>query len=123
MLIGRTAGCAAVDQLLRRVRDGASGALAVRGDPGTGKSALPDYAGHVAAGFGVVPVTGIESEMEFAFATAQLLCAPLIGNLGSLPGPQADALRVAFGLADGAPPDRFLVGLGKRTRTGLPRGS
>lgn len=45
-------------------------------------------------------MTGIESEMEFAFAIAQLLCAPLIGNLGSLPGPQADALRVAFGHAD-----------------------
>jgi len=30
---------------------------------------------------------------------------------GHLPGPQRDALDVAFGLRSGSPPDRFLVGL------------
>jgi DNA-binding CsgD family transcriptional regulator len=112
MLIGRSAECAAVDQLLREVRGGGSGSLVVRGDPGIGKSALLGYAAESAQGFRVLQVTGIESEMEFAFAAVQQLCAPLIGHLGKLPGPQAEALRVAFGLADGAPPDRFLVGLG-----------
>jgi DNA-binding CsgD family transcriptional regulator len=111
-LVGRDAECAAVDRLLRQVRDGASGALVVRGEPGIGKSALLDYAAHNAAGFLIVAVTGIESEMEVAFAALQQVCAPLTKHLGQLPPPQAEALRVALGLSSSAPPDRFLAGLG-----------
>jgi DNA-binding CsgD family transcriptional regulator len=111
-LVGRDAECAAVDRLLQRVRDGASGALVVRGEPGIGKSAILDYAAQAAAGFLVVAVTGIESEMEVAFAALQQVCAPLTKHLGQLPHPQAEALRVALGLSSSAPPDRFLAGLG-----------
>jgi DNA-binding CsgD family transcriptional regulator len=111
-LVGRDAECAAVDRLLQRVRDGASGALVVRGEPGIGKSAILDYAARAAAGFLVVAVTGIESEMEVAFAALQQVCAPLTKHLGQLPPPQAEALRVALGLSSSAPPDRFLAGLG-----------
>jgi DNA-binding CsgD family transcriptional regulator len=39
------------------------------------------------------------------------LCAPRLDQLGRLPGPQRDALGVAFGLRAGEAPDRFLVGL------------
>ena len=49
--------------------------------------------------------------MELAFAGLHQLCAPMLGGLDGLPGPQQDALRVAFGLQEGATPDRFLVGL------------
>ena len=49
--------------------------------------------------------------MELAFASLHLLCAPLLDRLEDLPGPQHDALGVAFGLREGAAPDRFLVGL------------
>ena len=112
-LVGRNPECSAVDELLRQVSDGASGALVVRGEPGIGKSAILDYAAKAAAGFLVLTVTGIESEMEVAFSGLQQACAPLAGRLGKLPPPQADALRVAFGLsAAPAPPERFLVGLG-----------
>src|SRR5207302_5594243 len=51
------------------------------------------------------------SEMELPFAALHQLCSPLLGQLGALPGPQRDALGVAFGLSSGSAPDRFLVGL------------
>src|SRR5262249_58652396 len=60
---------------------------------------------------GVVRAVGVESEMELAFAGLHQLCAPLLGHLGRLPGPQRDALGIAFGLRGGGAPDRFLVGL------------
>ena len=49
--------------------------------------------------------------MELAFAGLHQLCAPMLDGLDGLPGPQRDALRVAFGLQDGAAPNRFLVAL------------
>jgi hypothetical protein len=49
--------------------------------------------------------------MEVAFAGLQQLCAPMLGSLARLPGPQRDALSTAFGLGAGEAPDRFLVGL------------
>src|SRR5580704_6483746 len=111
-LVGRGRECATLDRLLGEIRDGASRSLVVLGDPGIGKSALLDYAAAAAAGSRVIRVTGVESEMELAFAALQQACAPLLKHLDQLPVPQADALRVAFGLSRGDPPDRFLVGLG-----------
>ena len=49
--------------------------------------------------------------MELPFAGLHALCAPLLGRVGHLPGPQREALNTAFGLSLGPPPDRFLVGL------------
>jgi DNA-binding CsgD family transcriptional regulator len=49
--------------------------------------------------------------MELAFAGLHQLVAPLLDHAKSLPTPQRDALRTALGLAGGAAPDRFLVGL------------
>jgi DNA-binding CsgD family transcriptional regulator len=49
--------------------------------------------------------------MELAFAGLHQLCAPMLDGLDALPGPQQDALRVAFGMQDGDAPDRFLVAL------------
>ena len=111
-LIGRDPQCGTLDRLLSEVRDGGSRSLVLYGDPGVGKSALLDYAAAAAAGFLVIRVTGIESEMEFAFAALQQACGTLLKHLAQLPVPQADAVRVAFGLSRGEPPDRFLVGLG-----------
>ena len=49
--------------------------------------------------------------MELPFAGLHQLCTPLLDRLEYLPGPQRAALQTAFGLADGVPPNRFLVGL------------
>jgi hypothetical protein len=100
-----------LDQLIDAARAGRSRVLVVRGEPGVGKSALLDYlAGH-AAGCRVARATGVESEMELAFAGLHQLLAPVLDRLEGLPGPQRDALRTAFGLSGGPAPDRFLVGL------------
>jgi DNA-binding CsgD family transcriptional regulator len=110
-LLDREAERAALDGLLGDVRAGRGRALVVRGEAGAGKSALLEYAVGTAADMRVARAVGAESEMELAFASLHLLCAPLLGRLERLPGPQRDALGVAFGLRAGAPPDRFLVGL------------
>ena len=54
---------------------------------------------------------GVQSEMELAFAGLHQLCAPMLDHLEAIPVPQQDALRTAFGISRGPPPDRFLVGL------------
>jgi DNA-binding CsgD family transcriptional regulator len=111
VLRGRTAECAALDELVSGARAGHSGALVVRGEPGVGKTALLDYVVEHASGCRVLRCAGIESEMELAFSGLHQLCAPLLSRLDRLPGPQRAALETAFGLGVGAAPDRFLVAL------------
>src|SRR5580693_2995036 len=110
-LLDRQPERAALDNLLRDLRSGRGSALVVRGEAGVGKSALLEYVAGAAADMRVARAAGVESEMELAFASLHLLCAPLLDRLEGLPGPQRDALGIAFGLREGAAPDRFLVGL------------
>ena len=100
-----------LDQLVASVRAGPSRALVLRGEAGVGKSALLGYLVAHASGCGIGRAAGVESEMELAYAGLQQLCAPLMDRVERLPGPQRDALGIAFGLRGGAAPDRFLVGL------------
>jgi DNA-binding CsgD family transcriptional regulator len=110
-LWGRQQECALLDELVSSVRRGESRSLVLRGEAGIGKTALLDYLADSAADLSIARATGIESEMELAFAGLHQLCAPLLGRLDRLPAPQGDALRIVFGLAAGPAPDRFLVGL------------
>ena len=100
-----------LDELVVSVRTGLSRALVLRGEAGVGKSALLEYLVQQASGCGIAQATGVESEMELAYAGLQQLCAPCLDRLERLPGPQHDALGKAFGLRDGDAPDRFVVGL------------
>jgi DNA-binding CsgD family transcriptional regulator len=102
-----------LDRLVEAVRAGQSRALALRGDPGMGKTVLLEYLAGRASGAGlrVARAVAVQSEMELAFAGLHQLCAPMLGRAERLPAPQRDALRTAFGLAAGPPPDRFFVGL------------
>jgi DNA-binding CsgD family transcriptional regulator len=110
-LTGRRSECDVLDRLIDAVRAGESRVLVVVGEPGVGKSALLEYLAGRAAGFRVVRATGVQSEMELAFAGLHQVCAPVLDHVDGLPAPQRDALRVAFGLSAGPAPDRFLVGL------------
>ncbi len=110
-LVGRRAECARLDQLLADARTGRSAAIVVRGEAGAGKTALLDYLLGNATGCRVARASGVESEMELPFAALHQLCAPFLNGLERLPAPQRDALGTAFGLASGAPRDRFLVGV------------
>ena len=110
-LLGRRSETATLDQLLEAVRTGESRALAIRGDPGVGKTALLEYVAEHASGCRVARAAGVQGEMELAFAGLHQLCAPMLDRLERLPGPQRDALGAAFGLSAGQSPDRFLVGL------------
>jgi DNA-binding CsgD family transcriptional regulator len=111
MLLDRLSERAALRRLLEAARGGRSGILVVRGMSGVGKTALLEDLIGSAAGFAVVRTVGVESEMELAFASLQQLCGPMLDQLDRLPGPQRDALGVAFGQAAGAAPEEFLVGL------------
>ncbi len=110
-LWGRRQQCRALDGVLAEVRAGRSRVLVVRGEPGIGKTAVLGYAAETAPDFRLARAEGVESEMELPFAALHQLCGRMLGRLGRLPGPQRDALGVAFGLRAGSAPDRFLVGL------------
>jgi hypothetical protein len=110
-LLGRGRERDALNALLEGARTGLSGALVVQGEPGIGKTALLDDAADSAADFQVTRVAGMESEIELSFAALHQLCNPMLDRLDRLPDPQANALRVAFGLRTGESPDRLFVGL------------
>jgi DNA-binding CsgD family transcriptional regulator len=110
-LRGRRDECEALERVLDAARAGNSSVLVLHGEAGSGKTALLDVAAERASDFRVVRVVGVESEMELAFAGLHQLCAPMLDRVEHLPVPQRKALQVAFGLAEGAAPDRFLVGL------------
>ncbi len=113
MLVGRGDEHEAVERLLARAQDGESSVLVVRGEAGIGKTVLLQHVREtaVAAGFRVEDATGMEPEAQFAFAGLHQLCAALLARASALPEPQQAALGVAFGMREGAAPDRFLVGL------------
>ena len=108
---GRAQECVILDELVSSIRRGESRSLVLRGEAGIGKTALLEHLVDSAADLSIARATGIESEMELAFAGLHQLCAPLLDRLDRLPTPQRDALRIVFGQTAGPAPDRFLVGL------------
>jgi DNA-binding CsgD family transcriptional regulator len=108
-LYGRAHECAVLDRLIETAWAGRSGVLVLRGEAGVGKSALLDHAA-AAEGVTVLRASGVEAESELSYAALHQLLHPVLGGAAQLPGPQAAALRGAFGLDDGRP-DRFRVSL------------
>ncbi|UBU10301.1 ATP-binding protein [Nonomuraea gerenzanensis] len=110
-LVNRVSEREALIGFLKAVREGTGRALVLSGDAGLGKTALLDDMTARAHGFRVLRVSGMQSEMELAFAGLHQLCSPMLERVEVLPKPQQLALRTAFGLAEGPPPARFMVGM------------
>jgi DNA-binding CsgD family transcriptional regulator/tetratricopeptide (TPR) repeat protein len=107
--LGRTRERELLDGMLAKVREGQSAVVVVRGEAGIGKTALLRYAARQASGLRVAQIAGVQAEMELPFAGIHRLCAPMLDQIDVLPGPQRNALTVAFGVSPGDTPDRFLV--------------
>jgi hypothetical protein len=97
--------------MIEGVHAGESATLVIRGEPGIGKTALLQHCAGQAHGCRIEQIAGVESELELPYAALHQLCAPMLDNASTLPEPQEHALQVAFGLASGSTPDRFIVGL------------
>ncbi|MCG5220349.1 helix-turn-helix transcriptional regulator [Streptosporangium sp. KLBMP 9127] len=110
MLYGREPEQRELGRLLAEIASGRGGAVVVLGEPGGGKSALLRWAGSHQE-FQVLSCTGVESEAELPFAALQSLLSGAMRHLPGIPGPQAEALRAALGLAAPGGDNRFLVGL------------
>src|ERR1700761_4336975 len=114
-LLGRAREREALDRLLFGVlEEGRGGVLVVHGEAGVGKTALLEDAVGAARQFRIARTVGVEAEMELPFAAVQQLCSPFVELGERLPGPQRDAIEVAFGLSGGLAhpaPNPFLVGL------------
>jgi len=110
-LLGRQAECEELAKLVDGVRGGNSAVLVVHGEPGTGKTALLDFAAGLDTGLTVVRAAGAEPETSLAFGGLQRLCGTMLDLRDCLPGPQRGALEIAFGLRADTGPDSFLVGL------------
>ena len=110
-LAGRRDELSVLGALVDAVREGESRVLVVRGEPGVGKTTLLEHVAGQELRCQVARAAGVQSETELAFAGLHQLCAPMLSRAERLPLPQQDALRTAFGLVAGPPPDRFIVGL------------
>jgi DNA-binding CsgD family transcriptional regulator len=111
VLAGRGAERERVAEVVSAARQGAGGALVVRGVAGSGKSTLLADAVADPAGLTVLRTSGVESESPLAFAALQRLLWPVRDRVDRLPAPQQAALRTALGEAGGEG-DRFLAFLG-----------
>ncbi len=111
-LLGRRDERRVLDRLVAGVEAGQGQVLVLRGEAGSGKTALLNYLLERACGCQIMRAAGVESEMDLAYAVLHQLCAPFLDRIECLPEPQRDALGMAFGARGGNGPDRFLTSLG-----------
>jgi len=97
-LFGRDSERARIERALAVARRGGSAVVALRGEPGMGKTALLDDAAARARGLRIVRTRGADPEEEQGFAALAELCEPLLDQLPRLPAPRASALASALAL-------------------------
>ena len=111
-LVGRDQERRAVRDLIAGIHEhGAS--MLVLGEPGIGKSSiLADATANAReTGLAILAATGIQTETQLAYAGLHQLLRPIVARINSLPTPQGDALRAAFGMSSEAVSDPFLTAL------------
>ncbi|MGW0804722.1 AAA family ATPase [Nonomuraea sp. NPDC002799] len=111
-LFGREREVERLEGLVDRVHERGD-ALVVRGVPGIGKSALLTVATERAEAREVMVAgaSGVQSETHLPFAGLHQLLRPMLGAADQLPARQRQALLGAFGMAEVADPEPFLVAL------------
>ena len=109
-LVGREAEMDRINAFLAMART-EGGALLVTGEPGVGKTVLLDVASEApsAAGMRILRAAGVEFEAGTSFSGLNQLLLPLLGAVPQLAPVHRDALNVALGFGDGAPPSRLVV--------------
>ncbi|MEV4664951.1 LuxR C-terminal-related transcriptional regulator [Micromonospora echinofusca] len=107
MLRGRTEERAAIRRLLGDLPTG-GGALLLQGEPGSGRSALVDYAHRHAEGCAVLAGTGLPEEADLPYAGLQRLLDPVLDRAPALPEHQRRVLLRAVAGA-GCPAHRRLA--------------
>ncbi|MDG4666505.1 LuxR C-terminal-related transcriptional regulator [Mycobacterium sp. 236(2023)] len=110
-MLGRSAETRRLNALLAGARNGSGGAVAVLGEPGIGKTEMLNALAADAVGLEVLRVDGYEAESNIPYAALQRMGLLLTGHLDVLSPRHRQALRVAWGVDDGPPPDRFQVGM------------
>ena len=113
VLHGREADLRQVSDLVYRGLTGLGGALLVRGPAGIGKTALLGAARDLAAADGgrVLAAVGVQTEASVPYAGLHQLFRPVLDRAEFLASHQRQALLTALGMADGAAPEMFSVGL------------
>jgi DNA-binding CsgD family transcriptional regulator len=109
-LVGRDGERGLIRRFLERALfDG--GALFLRGDPGTGKTALLQAAAAEAREYGVrvLLAIGAEFESDIAFAGLHQALDPLFGEFTALGSAHELALRAALGFDEGIRQDQLIV--------------
>ena len=110
VLLGRRGECALIGAFLDWPADDT--ALLLRGEPGAGKTVLPDAAADAAsaAKAWVLRAAGVESEAELTFSGLHQLLRPVYEEeLHELSAVHRDALKIVPGFGGGPAPDRLLV--------------
>jgi DNA-binding CsgD family transcriptional regulator len=110
-MVGRRDEMALIDRLLAEAAGGRSATLVLSGEPGVGKSVLLNRAREQVGSMRVLHTSGVQTEVDLAFAGLHQFLRPVLHMVERLPPTQAVALLGALGLAAHRGEDRFLVGV------------
>jgi DNA-binding CsgD family transcriptional regulator len=108
---GRHRELESLDRFAADLDLGDSRSLLLTGEPGVGKTTLLDRFLSLHPSVQFITCSGVDCEMELAWAALHQLCVPLMKHLPKIPPPQAAVLQAAFGLGGDGVPDPFLCGL------------